>query len=78
MKEEKFRIIELPTHQMLLTKDFDSESNDARLLLVITVFLDEAKAYLKLAYNDEEKRNNMFLMSEEKAQGFLDIIISKI
>ena len=78
MKEEKFRIIELPTHQMLLTKDFDSESNDARLLLVITVFLDEAKANLKLAYNDEKKRENMFLMSEEQAQGFLDIIISEI
>lgn len=79
MKEVKFRIIELPTHQILLTKDFDNENDDASLLLVITLFLDGVKADLKLNYKDEEKRDRIFLeMTEDKAQGFLDNIMAQV
>lgn len=73
MKEIKFRIIELPTHQVLLTKDFDDE--DSTLLIVVTFFLDGMKANLKLGYDSEEKRNEMFSsITEKKAQEFLDSI----
>ena len=78
MKEVKFRIIELPTHQVLLTKDFDNDSDEANLLLVVTIFFDGVKADLKLGYEDEEIRDKVFLeMTEEKAQGFLDSIKSE-
>ena len=77
MKEVKFRIIELPTHQVLLTKDFD-DSDEANLLLVITIFFDGVKVCFKLSYEDEEIRDKVFLeMTEEKAQGFLDSIKSE-
>ena len=79
MKEVKFRIIELPTHQILLTKDFDNENDDAGLLLVITLFLDGVKANLKLNYKDEDKRDRIFLeMTEEQAQGFLDNVMAQV
>lgn len=77
MKEVKFRIIELPTHQILLTKDFDNEDDDSMLLLVLTVFLDGVKVDLKLNYKDEEVRDRLFLeMTEVRAQSFLDNVIS--
>ncbi len=79
MKEVKFRIIELPTHQVLLTKDFDNENDDAGLLLVITIFLDGVKINLKLNYKDEDVRDRLFdEMTEEKAQGFLDNVILQV
>lgn len=78
-KEVNFRIIELPTHQVLLTKDFDNENDEAGLLLVITVFLDGVKVDLKLNYKDEEVRNRLFLeMTEVMAQSFLDNVISGV
>ena len=79
MKEVKFRIIELPTHQVLLTKDFDNENDDASLLLVVTIFFDGVKADLKLNYKDEAIRDRLFLeMTEHKAQGFLDNVKSQL
>ena len=36
MKEVNFRIVELKTVQVLLTKDFDSEKDEANSLLLIT------------------------------------------
>jgi hypothetical protein len=75
MKEVKFRIIELPTHQVLLTKDFDNDNDDddASLLLMITVFFEDAKVDLKMHCRDEKVRDKLFSeMTEEKAQGFLD------
>ena len=79
MKELKFRIIELPTHQMLLTKDFDNENDDASLLLVLTLFSDGVKVDLKLNYNSEEVRDRIFKeMSQDKAQLFLDNVLSQV
>ena len=72
MKEVHFRIIELPTHQVLLTKDFDEEEND-KPLVVITFFLDGIKLNMKLGYTDEHKRDKMFSeFTEIQAQSFLD------
>lgn len=42
MKEINFRIIELPTHQILISKDFDEEEEE-RELLVITFFIEGLK-----------------------------------
>ena len=60
MKKTHFRIIELPTYQVLLTKDFDNEQDESEFLLVISFFFDVVKADLKLNYSDEEKRDNIF------------------
>ena len=72
MKEVNFKIIELPTHQVLLTKDFDEEEND-QPLVVITFFLDGIRLNMKLGYADEAKRDKMFSeFTEIQAQSFLD------
>ena len=80
MKEVNFKIIELPTHQVLLTKDFDSDSDDeSTCLMVITFFLEGVKLDLKLSYNSEEKRNKMFdEFVETNAQNVLDNMIAQI
>jgi len=71
-KEINFRIIELPTHQVLLSKDFDNEEEDSKPLLVITIFCDCVKFNNKLGYEDEEKRNDVFdKFTEKQAEAFL-------
>ena len=72
MKQVNFRIIELPTHQVLLTKDFDDDE-ESKPLLTITFFLEGVKANQKLGYYDEAKRDEMFeKVTDEQAQKTLD------
>lgn len=72
MKEVNFRIIELPTHQVLLTKDFDDDE-ESKPLLTITFFLEGVKVNQKLGYDDEAKRDEMFdKVTDEQVQKTLD------
>lgn len=72
MKEVNFRIIELPTHQVLLTKDFDDDEYSGPIL-VITFFLDGVKIVHKPSYSDEEKRDKVFNeFTEGQAQKAVD------
>ena len=73
MKVTNFRIIELESHQVLLTKDFDNEQDDAHYLIAISFFLDWGKASLKLSYSKEKMRNDMFeKINKKEAQGMVD------
>lgn len=72
MKQVNFRIIELPTHQVLLTKDFDDDE-ESKPLLTITFFLEGVKVNQKLGYDDEAKRDEMFdKVTDEQIQKTLD------
>lgn len=72
MKEINFRIIELPTHQILISKDFDEEEEE-RELLVITFFIEGVKVSQKFGYDNEAKRNEMFdKITNEQLQKSLD------
>lgn len=72
MKQINFRIIELSTHQVLLTKDFDDDE-ESKPLLTVTFFLDDVKISQKLGYSDEEKRDKFFVdFTIEQAQIMLD------
>jgi hypothetical protein len=75
MKETHFRIVELPTHQVLLTKDFDNDGDESDLI-VITFFLDGVKANLTYGYNDKETRDRIFeSITDEQIQSTLDGVI---
>lgn len=75
MKETKFRILELPTHQVLLTKDFGDGEESSPLLVVTFFFEDTAKINQKLTYSDEEKRDRIFdEFTQETAQSMVDSI----
>lgn len=70
--EKHFRIIELPTHQVLLTKDFDDD-NESTPLLTVTFFLDGVKVCQKLGYEDTNKRDDSFNdFKDEHAQLMLN------
>ena len=72
MKQVNFRIIELPTHQVLLTKDFDDDE-ESKPLLTITFFLEGVKVNQKLGYDDEAKRDEIFdKVTDEQVQKTLD------
>ena len=72
MKEVNFRLIELPTHQVLLTKDFD-EDEESSPLLTVTFFLDGVKVSQKIGYSEEEKRDKIFNdFTDEQAQTMLN------
>lgn len=60
MKKVHFRIIELPTHQVLIQKDFDNEADDDTYLITISFFVDDAKATHKYTYEKEQNRDDMF------------------
>jgi hypothetical protein len=73
MKIIHFRVIELPYYQVLLTKDFDNEQDDASFLVVISFFLENVKVELKLNYKTEEKRDNIFdNTTSEQVQKIVD------
>ena len=73
MKNLHFRIIELESHQVLLTKDFDNEQDDAHYLIAISFFLDWGKASLKLNYKTEKARDEVFnKITEKEAQGMVN------
>lgn len=71
-KEINFRIIELPTHQVLLTRDFDNEDKD-QPVITITFFLDGVKVKQSLGYNEESKRDEYFnKITDKLVQQMLD------
>lgn len=75
MKNVNFRIIELPTHQILLTKDFDNDSENTPLLTV-TLFLEGVKVFQKFSYHSEEARNdNFYSFTDENAQSILNSVL---
>jgi len=77
MKKVKFRIIELPTHQVLLTKDFDEEEKSTELL-VVTFFLEGVKVNLKFGYDKKERRDKHFSgFTDKKAQDIIDNVKSQ-
>lgn len=76
MKKVHFRIIELPTHQVLLQKDFDNESDDDTYLIIISFFVDNAKATHKYTYEKEKNRDYMFeKITSEHVQSLVDSAI---
>ena len=77
MKTIHFRIIELPTHQVLITKGFNKDQEDAEFLVVISFFLDGIKADITYYYSSEEKRDNIFdNISSEQVQKTIDNTIN--
>lgn len=72
-KKIHFRIIELPEYQVLLTKDFDEESEESTPLLVISFFHEGMKLDLKLGYSDESKIDKLIeTFTSEDAQTLID------
>jgi hypothetical protein len=79
MKEINFRIIELPTHQVLLQKDFDNDDNDERDLMVITFYLDGVKVKHSYGYENAEIRNRIFdTVKDIQVQKLIDDAISML
>ena len=71
MKEINFKIIELPTHQILVSKDFDNDEDSS--LLVVTFFDDGIKVNQSFWYKDEDVRDKAFNdFSDETATKFLN------
>lgn len=73
MKETYFRIVELPTHQILLEKDFDNESEEDQFLLTVT--FNDKGIKVKKSYGscDEDLRDKMFKnITDEQLQKSLD------
>ena len=72
MKEVNFRIIELPTHQVLLAKDFDDDEDNISLI-TITFFIDNVKVCQKYGYESESKRDETFdSITDNQVQNILD------
>ena len=77
MKEINFRIIELPTHQVLLQKDFDNDDNDETELMVITFYLDGIKVKHSYGYENLKTRDRIFnTVKESQVQKLIDDAIS--
>lgn len=74
MKETRFRIIELPTHQVLLQKDFDEEEDmESFIILFYHKGVTIKQTY---GYESEEERDKYFSsITEEQAQSILDSIL---
>jgi len=60
MKEIYFRIVELPTHQLLVEKDFDNESDEDNFLVSVTFHNKGVKVKNSYGYSDEDLRDTMF------------------
>jgi hypothetical protein len=76
MKHIFCKIIELPTDQVLLRKDWSDE--DQQFQLVVTVALPGQMFSLKLGYNDEAKRDEIFdKYNEADAQKYVDRFVKK-
>lgn len=73
MKEINFRIIELPTHQVLLQKDFDNDDDEESDLMVITFYLDGVKVKNSYGYDNSETRDRVFdEVTEKQVQSLVD------
>lgn len=70
MKKTFFKIFELPTHQVLITKDFDEDSTPT---VVISFFLDGVKLTQTMGFDTEKKRDIAFdSITESELQQILD------
>lgn len=58
-KEINFKIIELPTHQVLVSKDFDDD-DDSTPLMKASVFIKGVKAVQKFGYKNKKDRDSAF------------------
>lgn len=77
MKEINFKIIELPTHQVLIQKDFDNDDNDESDLMVITFYLDGIKVKHSYGYEDSIIRDKVFNeVTEDAVQSLINNAIS--
>lgn len=75
-KEINFRIIELPTHQVLLSKDSDDENGDPNI--IVSIFISGMKVGLKFTYKEESVRDEMFNeYSDNEAQGLIDSLLKQ-
>jgi hypothetical protein len=71
-KEINFKIIELPTHQVLVSKDFDAEDDDSPIFAV-SFFIDGVKATYKFGYAKDSERDKYFnKFDAEQAQKLVD------
>lgn len=69
-----FRIIELPTHQVLVTKDWNDDEDP---IISVTFFLEGMKITQSLGYTEAEKRDGAFDKFNDKyAQAMLDMVLS--
>lgn len=70
MKEINFRIIELESHQVLLTKVFDDEDKP---VLIITVVINKTIASKRLTFEHEAERDLVFdNFTDEQAKEIVD------
>lgn len=60
MKENYFRIAELPTHQILIEKDFDNENEEDPFLVTVTFHNKGVKVKNSYGYSNEYLRDTMF------------------
>lgn len=58
MKEIQFKIIELPLHQVLIYKDFDSEEECDSMVIIF--FIEGVKCSNTFGYPNEEIRDKTF------------------
>ena len=78
-KEVFFKIIELPTHQVLFTKDFAEVEDEDCPVISITFFIEGAKVCQTMSYANEEKRDEMFdKLTEQHAQQTVDTVLKMI
>lgn len=71
MRTEYFRIVELPTAQVLISKDFDSD--EEKPLIAITFYFEGVRTVQSFGYDDEEKRDEMFLkITDEQIKDTFD------
>lgn len=75
--EKYFKIIELPTHQVLFTRDFDEDENPT---IKVSVYLDGVRIDISAGYQSEEKRDEIFEnnINEEVAQAYLNSILDML
>lgn len=64
MKTTYFKIIELPTNQVLVENDWDAENEE--YLVVVTMWLFDVKIRITLGYNTQEKADSAFDTWDEK------------
>ena len=72
-----FRIVELPTHQVLLTRDFDDDEESSPNVTV-SFFLDGVKVNQVLGFTNEEARDEAFLGITEKMMQLMVDEITKL
>lgn len=76
-KEQRFKIIELPTHQVMVMKDWDEEDSTPRVLVII--FIDGVKFQPSFGYKTNSEMAKAFdKIDSSMAQQMLDGAISML